>query len=177
MAENRTVAVLTANAALSSILCMILADGGRFRVRQFSSPAALQAYMRIAPVHVAVCDFDLGETSCDVLAASIRTDRAIQCRNVQIIALTRRLDRARKQAIVRTGIDEVIIKPMSPAYVLERVRARLGQNVIYVRAPTGYEGPERRRAAAEPAPGNGGGAEIIPFARDRRETPSPAPVG
>jgi two-component system, OmpR family, phosphate regulon response regulator PhoB len=173
MAENKTVAVLTENAALSSILCMILADSGRMRVRQFSSPVALQAYMRIAPVHVAVCDFDLGETSCDVLAASIRTDRAIVCRDVQIVALTRRLDRDRQRAIIRSGIDEVIIKPMSPRYVLERVLARLGQNVFYVRAPTGFTGPDRRRKNPDPSLAERAAAQIIPFVRDRRQSPAP----
>ncbi len=54
----KTVAVLVANPALSSILSMTLAGARRCGVRPFESELALTTYMRLAPVDLVVTDFD-----------------------------------------------------------------------------------------------------------------------
>ena len=114
MMPLRTVAVLIANPALSSILSMTLAASPSLRVRPFESEPVLRAYMQVAPVDVVVTDFD-SDT-----AGHLRADQPVSSR-FQIIAL------ASKPSPRPAGIDEIILKPMSPRYLVERVLARLAK--------------------------------------------------
>ena len=54
----KTVSVLIANPALSSILATTLAAAPSLRVRQFESELALRSYLRLATADVLVTDFD-----------------------------------------------------------------------------------------------------------------------
>jgi DNA-binding response OmpR family regulator len=56
----------------------------------------------------------------------LRTEIAISLK-LQIIALASELTPEVKSATRDAGIDEVILKPMSPRYLVERVLARLAQ--------------------------------------------------
>ena len=61
----------------------------------------------------------------DRLAEDLRGDRAIAARHLQVIALASALTPETKRASIHAGIDEIIMKPMSPKYLVERVLARL----------------------------------------------------
>lgn len=140
----KVVAILAANPALASLLTMVLASDRRLRVRAFESQLALTTYMRVAPVDVVVADFDSASTPADVLARELRFDGALAQRQFHIIALTRTVDGHTRQSSVAMGIDEVIVKPMSPKYLLERVQARARRRPMQVETTSGYRGPERR---------------------------------
>jgi response regulator RpfG family c-di-GMP phosphodiesterase len=123
----RTVAILVANPALSSILSMTLAGAPSLRVRPFETQLALTTYLRLAPADLVVADFDSVPSRADLLAAALRADRSIPTRDLQIIALASALTPETKRASIHAGIDEIIMKPMSPRYLVERVLARLAQ--------------------------------------------------
>lgn len=128
MAEpHKTIAVLVANPALGSILTMVLASVPSFRVRPFESELALSVYMRIAPVDLVVTDFDATSARADRVARDLRDDDAVANPAFQIIALASSVTPETKAISVEAGIDEVIVKPMSPRYLLERVQSRLRQ--------------------------------------------------
>jgi Response regulators consisting of a CheY-like receiver domain and a winged-helix DNA-binding domain len=150
---GKVVAVLAANPALSSVLTMVLRADSRLRVRPFESEAALATYMRIAPVDVLVVDLDR-EDAPGIIAA-LRADIAIVRADFQAIALTRTVTTALREKSIAAGIDEVIVKPMSPRYLLERVIARLERDRPFVLAP-GYRGPERRNRLPGTRPVNQG---------------------
>ena len=122
----KTVAVLVANPALSSILTTTLASVPSLRVRQFETEIALCAYLELAPADLIVADFDNLPSRADKLAARLLANGSIR-RKFQIIALASRLTPDIKAASNEAGIDEVILKPMSPRYLVERVLARLAQ--------------------------------------------------
>ncbi len=124
----RTVAVLVANPALSSILSMTLAGAASLRVRPFDTPIALKTYLHLAPADIVVADFDSTSARADLLAEDIRLDAAVHSRDVQIIALASELTPDAKAASIHAGIDEIIMKPMSPKYLVERVLARLAHH-------------------------------------------------
>lgn len=127
MAEPvRTIAVLVANPALSSILSMVLASVPSFRVRPFESEVALVTYMRLAPVDVVVTDFDNTAARADRVTRDLRADPSI-AHEYQVIALASTVSPETKQLCIASGIDEVIVKPMSPKYLLERVQSRLAR--------------------------------------------------
>ena len=60
-----------------------------------------------------------------------------------VIALAGTITENMKQASIASGIDEVILKPMSPKYLLERVLSRLDCAPPQIKAGR-YQGPERR---------------------------------
>ncbi len=123
----KTVAVLVANPALSSILSMTLAGASSLRVRPFDTQLALMTYLHLAPADLVVADFDSVPSRADRLAEDLRGDRAITSRELQIIALASALTAETKMASIHAGIDEIIMKPMSPRYLVERVLARLAK--------------------------------------------------
>jgi two-component system phosphate regulon response regulator PhoB len=166
----KVVAVIAANPALSSILTMVLAATSNLRVRQFESQTALATYMRLSPVDLLVCDFDCEEAPASVLARSLRFDESVVRRDFQIIALASSVTENTKQASIASGIDEVIVKPMSPKYLLERVQSRLKRVAAQV-AGGRYQGPERRgRLPVESATINAfarGSDNVVPLFREQ----------
>ena len=128
MAEPvRTIAILVANPALSSILSMVLASVPTLRVRPFETELALQTYMRLAPVDLIVTDFDSEAARADRVTRDLRADRHIEHGDFQVIALASHVTPETKTLCIAAGIDEVVVKPMSPKYLLERVQSRLAR--------------------------------------------------
>ncbi|WP_417310259.1 hypothetical protein [Devosia sp.] len=121
----RTIAILVANPALSSVLNMVLATNPNFRVRTFHSLSAMQTYMRIAAVDMVVADYDCASASADRVAIALRADPGLFASDFQLIALTSAVSPTLGSRSEAAGIDEVIVKPMSPRYLQERVEARL----------------------------------------------------
>jgi len=141
----RTIAVLVANPALSSILSMVLASVPSFRVRPFESEVALVTYMRLAPVDVVVTDFDSTAARADRVTSDLRADQSI-AHEYQVIALASSVSPETKDLCIASGIDEVIVKPMSPKYLLERVQSRLARRAASL---AGYR-PVRATPARRP---------------------------
>jgi two-component system, OmpR family, phosphate regulon response regulator PhoB len=145
-APHQTIAVLVANPALSSILTMVLAAVPSFRVRPFESEMALTIYMRLAPVDLVVTDFDAENARADLVTRDLRDDSGIENPAFQVIALASSVTPETKALCIKAGIDEVIVKPMSPKYLLERVQSRLKQRA----APKLTIRDIARRAVAKP---------------------------
>ena len=131
MAETlRTVAILAAQPALNALLGMVLAGAPNLRVRTFESELTLQVYMRIARVDLVVVDCD----DIDVEALSLlRADDGVETPGFRAIALSGELSRELKQRCDAAEVSEIVVKPMSPRYLLERVQARLRDGVATVR--------------------------------------------
>jgi DNA-binding response OmpR family regulator len=119
-------AVLAANAAMSSILTMMLRECPGLRVRQFLNAGEVLDYAKIAPVDILVCDFQLTGDAVPGLVRELRQGKRSLSRSVKVIALVREVDRSARARILDAGIDEIIVKPMSPAHIKERVMVRLG---------------------------------------------------
>ncbi|AEQ50654.1 response regulator [Pelagibacterium halotolerans] len=144
-----TIAVLSNSPALASVLGATLRRGHRWRVREFCDHRALGDYMRIAKLALLVTDYELDRVTAAEVALSIRNSDDLASRHVQIIALSRTVDSEMRRQCVQAGIDEVIVKPMSPIYLEERIAARLAKGTgAYVSAEPFYVGPERRNRIA-----------------------------
>lgn len=146
-----TIAVLSSSPALSSVLGATLRRGRRWRVREFGDSRALRDYLRIAPLALLITDYDLDRTDAAAVALAIRGDAELVSRHIHIIAMSRTVNPEMRRKCVQAGIDEVIVKPMSPLYLEERIEARLTTGTTgYVTALPGYIGPERRNRIALP---------------------------
>ena len=167
----KVVAILAANPALTSLLSAVLAATYGLRVRSFESAGALITYMRLSPVDLLVCDFDCEASPAGSLAQTLRGDASLAQRDFQIIALAGAINPDTKAASIASGIDEVIVKPMSPKYLLERVLSRVGQAAPQL-SPGAYYGPERRSRLPPARPAGphvsyaGRGDNVIPLFRD-----------
>lgn len=146
MPDVPTIAVLSSNEPFAGILAATLRSGRRgWRVREFHDPAAVMSYMRLAPVMLLVGDYQLGANTLADVASGIRCYSRLVSQDTQIVALASTVDETTRLRCVQAGIDEVIAKPMSPAYLEERILARLARGVSdYVEALPHYVGPERR---------------------------------
>ncbi len=132
----RTVALICGNPALASILSAALAADRTLRVRSFETVIALAFYARIAPVELIVADLDDGSfdpellETCDLAAGT------------PVIGIA-------SQVAATEAVDELIAKPMSPRYLLERVLSRLAS----------------RPAPLPPLPRRGLSANVVPLFR------------
>jgi two-component system phosphate regulon response regulator PhoB len=169
----RVVAIIAANPALTALLGMVVAGDPHLRVRQFDSESELLAYMRIAPIDLLVVDFDREGRPAHELVEGIRLDGRLVSQDVPVIALTRQVTHEMRHQTVSAGIDEVIIKPMSPRHLLERIQARLRPRTI-VGTAGGYRGPERRNRLAFPPPHQTRRAtdNVIPLFPHRMQRPT-----
>ena len=169
---GKTIAILAANQALSALLTMVLAGDSRLRVRPFNSEAELFAYMRIAPVDMLVVDFDREGRPAYEMVEAIRLDPSFVSRDLPVIALTRSITPPMRQQAISAGIDEVVVKPMSPRHLLQRVQARLLNRSVVGALGFGYRGPERRNRiplrTPEPHPARRFTDNVVPLFPDRR---------
>ncbi|UJQ95769.1 hypothetical protein [Mariluticola halotolerans] len=141
--DPKVVAILAANAAFSSILHMVLSEHRELRVRVFESEEMLSLYMHIAPVDLLVCDHDDADESVTSVVPRLRAKAALVRPEFQVIALTRKVSPTLKASCVAAGIDEVILKPMSPKYLEDRVLSRLREGPRHI-VTNAYAGPDRR---------------------------------
>lgn len=167
----KTIAVLVANPALSSILTMVLASVPRFRVRPFESELALNVYMRLAHVDLVVTDFDAENARADLVTRDLRDDSGIENPDFQVIALASSVTPETKSLCIEAGIDEVIVKPMSPRYLLERVRSRLRQRAKQQQTQSIHQTLRRLASHAVPAPDFPAGSNVIPLFSPGRPLP------
>ncbi|WP_052726248.1 response regulator [Devosia epidermidihirudinis] len=147
----KVVAIIAANPALSSLLTMVVAGDSHLKVRQFESELELIAYMRLAPVHMLVCDFDREGRPAYEMVEGIRLNNHLISQDVPVIALTRTITPPMRHQAISAGIDEVIVKPMSPRHLLQRIQTRLKTRSV-VGALGGYRGPDRRDRITMPKP-------------------------
>lgn len=178
---GKTIAILAANPALGALLGMVLAGDSRLRVRPFDSEAELFAYMRIAPLDLLVVDFDREGRPAYEMVEAIRLDPSFVSRDLPVIALTRGITPPMRQQAISAGIDEVVVKPMSPRHLLQRVQARLLNRSIVGAMGFGYRGPERRNRVptrkSEPHPARRYTDNVVPLFPDRRtKRPDLAPL-
>jgi DNA-binding NarL/FixJ family response regulator len=166
---HKTIAVLVANPALGSILTAVLASVPSFRVRPFESELALNVYMRIAPVDLVVTDFDAENARADLVTRDLRDDDAIENPNFQVIALASAVTPETRGICRAAGIDEVVVKPMSPRYLLERVQSRMRQRVAVHQSI--HQTLRRLTPKPAAAPEFRSGANVIPLWTQDRPLP------
>jgi len=178
--RGKTVAILAANPALSALLTMVLAGDSRLRVRPFDTESELFAYMRIAPLDMLVVDFDREGRPAYEMVEAIRLDPSCMSRDLPVIALTRAITPPMRQQAISAGIDEVVVKPMSPRHLLQRVQARLLNRSVVGALGFGYRGPERRNRAParspETHPSRRYSDNVIPLFPDKRAQTEVSPL-
>ncbi|MCS6761834.1 MAG: response regulator [Candidatus Devosia symbiotica] len=147
----KVVAITAASPTLSSLLAMVVAGDARLKVRAFAGGPELIAYMRLAPLDLLVCDFDSDDRQAYEMIESIRLNGDLLSQDVPVIALARNITPPMRTQAISAGIDKVVIKPMSPRHLLQRIQIRLRTRSA-VGTLGDYRGPERRNRIFAPIP-------------------------
>jgi len=121
--EKKYIAIITDSPALGSIIAMMLESEEQLHIQQFDTASTLRAHMRIVPLDLIVMDYHLERITAAQLVLDLRRD--LPQRQFETLVLTSRVSAEIKLACKFARINEVIIKPMSPVFLKERVLSRL----------------------------------------------------
>jgi len=102
---------------------MMLEGDEQLHIEQFTEVSMLMAHMRIAPLDMIVMDYHLERITAAQLVLDLRRNPGQ--RKFQTLVMTSIVSAEIKLACKFARIDEVIIKPMSPVFLKERVLSRL----------------------------------------------------
>lgn len=143
--SDRTIVLIDENPKFLRLVRRMLRDLGLLFVYEFTDPR--DAFLFATKVHVDVFIMDLVMKPVDglQLAERIRHADVVVNRVVPIILATAFAGRKQILSAIAHGIDEVLVKPFSTRQLQERLLAVLDKPRVYIKTPSGYFGPDRRR--------------------------------
>lgn len=143
---NKSAVVLDDNPQMRAILRSVLNTMGMRTVAEFSEPFAVLQHLQAQPADVAVLDLVLNsEIDGFELAKQIRYDPQILNPTMPIITVTGYANIAVIEQAINHGVDELVMKPFSARDLMARVEKVIKRPRSYIRTPSGYFGPDRRR--------------------------------
>ena len=119
-----------------------------FRVQTvFECRDAVSAFeiLRQNLVDIAIVDLKLGEIDGLEFTSMVRSASDSQNPRMPIIMVTAFSERSNVDAAISAGVDEFLLKPVSPQSLYKRIIATIDRPRPYLRAKS-YFGPDRRRA-------------------------------
>ena len=120
MADRWTALVIDDAHPTAAALVRELEDAGA-RVLTARTAAEGIACLMDGPVDVAIVDLEVAGDSCRVVLEHLRSDEA----QTPVLVLSRQDDASARVTSFRGGCDDYLIKPVSPAEVVARVKRRL----------------------------------------------------
>lgn len=112
----------------------------------WEAPDAADAFSLLGthPVDLAFVDYQMDGLSGAEFTKLVRVSPDSPNRFLPVIMVTSYSDRTRIETAIASGVDEFLVKPISAAELLKRIRAVSDQRRPFVRTPT-FFGPDRRR--------------------------------
>jgi CheY-like chemotaxis protein len=143
--RDRTILVIDGNARFLQVVRPMLREFGFGRILEFTDPS--KAFLALTRQHVDVILSGLVVSPIDgfKFAEMVRHANPVVNRVVPIILM---IDHARRETVekaIQYGIDEVLVKPFSVAQLFKRLERVLDRARVYIKTPSGYFGPDRRR--------------------------------
>jgi two-component system, chemotaxis family, chemotaxis protein CheY len=106
--------------------------------------ASAMNYMRQHNVDIVITDLALPSTTGVEFVHQLRWDSKSPAPFVPVLMVTGYSDRVRVEAARDAGINEFLVKPVTPRALFDRLVALIDSPRAFVRSPT-YMGPDRRR--------------------------------
>lgn len=104
-----------------------------------------QLWLRANTVDVVLVDSEMTKASGLRLASRLRCDAAQPNRCVPLILMSAKGDAALMRQAMKAGFDSVVPKPMRRTHLRGELKRVLERPRVYIRLPSGYCGPDRRR--------------------------------
>lgn len=106
--------------------------------------ATALTYMRLHNVDIVITDLALPNTNGVEFVHQLRWNAQSPAPFVPVLMVTGYSDRMRVEAARDAGINEFLVKPVTPRALFDRLVALIDAPRAFVRSPT-YMGPDRRR--------------------------------
>lgn len=145
---NKSAIVLDDNPQMRGILRSVLNSMGLRSVSEYSDPIAAHNHLEGNHVDVAVVDLVLNSSINGMeLALAIRHNPLIVNPMMPVIMVTGYASASVIKQAINFGVDELVTKPFSARDLMARVEKTFKRPRTYIRTPSGYFGPDRRRRA------------------------------
>ncbi|WP_304164087.1 PleD family two-component system response regulator [Phenylobacterium aquaticum] len=115
------------------------------RFTEATTLAEAKKILKATPPDLMLLDYMMGTEEGVTLARWLRNDPASPAPQLPIIMLTGHADRARVMAARDAGINEICVKPFTPADLIKRILTTFESPRPFVNSGSGYFGPDRRR--------------------------------
>ena len=143
---GKSAVVLDDNPQMRAIMRSILSTCGLRSIAEFSDPRPLQNHLLGHHVDVAILDLVLsGDMDGLALADAIRHDSKVVNPTMPIIMVTGYASISIIDHAINYGVDELVAKPLRARDLIARVEKVILRPRTYIRTPSGYFGPDRRR--------------------------------
>lgn len=130
--------------SMRAIIATVLRSYGARRLFECDNgPAALNE-LAANPLDFLIIDYAMPGMDGVEVARHLRRTRESASNMAPIILMTAHTDRRRIEAARDAGVNEILMKPVSPKALVERIAFIIEHPRRYIRAPD-YIGPDRRR--------------------------------
>ncbi|WP_165644789.1 response regulator, partial [Oharaeibacter diazotrophicus] len=143
--SDRSIVVVDDNRKFLAIVGAMLREFGFQWIHEFEDPREAFLFCTRAHVDCIVTDLVMRPVDGFQFADKVRHADVVVNRVVPIILATGAGERKLILSAISHGIDEVLVKPFSAVQLRERLVAVFERPRVYIKTPTGYFGPDRRR--------------------------------
>lgn len=141
----KQIVLIDDNRTFTVLLRSVLWEFGFRAIVDFDNPDEAIEYMKTSFVDVCFLDLMMPGTNGFKVADLARHSPDLRNRMMPIIMITGHADRTNIQRAINHGIDEVLVKPIRPKHVYQRLMGVLDTPRVYIKTRSGYFGPDRRR--------------------------------
>ena len=138
------ICVLDDNRNFQNLMRTLLRSMGFRRVDVFADPIAARAFVVETPCDLAFIDLVMPGISGIEWVRTVRRSAMLANPTMPIALVTGHADRRVLDAAVNAGVDDLLVKPLSPATLHRHTMRLLHHPVPYVRGVNGYFGPNLR---------------------------------
>ncbi|MDK9697508.1 MAG: response regulator [Siculibacillus sp.] len=146
------VCVVDDNRNFQNLFRTLLRGLGVRRVDLFGDPDEATAFVTATPVDITFIDLVMPRQNGIEWIARTRRAERLANPTMPIALVSGHVDRRVLEAAVRAGVDDILVKPLSPATLFDHIRRLLRHPIPYVRGADGYFGPDTRLLTAKPKP-------------------------
>ncbi|WP_321341877.1 response regulator [Breoghania sp.] len=147
----RSVLIVAPANSFTQLLEQMLPGIGTTASTTIDDVEAAHHWLRKNSVDAILVDAALAKAGAATFAREVRADITLENRCTPLVLLSGSGAPALMQQALKAGFDTVLPKPL-PRQHLKEEFGRLSRNTrVYIRAPSGYCGPDRRRRTTSPA--------------------------
>lgn len=146
------ICVIDDNRNFQNIFRALLRGMGFRRVDVFSDPVEARTFVTDTPIDITFIDLVMPRESGVDWVRTVRRSSLLANPTMPIALVSGHVDRKVLEAAIHAGVDDVLVKPLSPATLHRHTLRLLHHPIPYVRGPNGYFGPNLRGAAGKARP-------------------------
>lgn len=138
------ICVVDDNRNFQNLFRTLLRGMGFRRVDVFGDPILARNFVGETPIDLAFVDLVMPRQSGIDWVRAVRRTTLLANPTMPITLVSGHVDRRVLEAAVDAGVDDVLVKPLSPATLFRHAMRLLHHPIPYVRGPHGYFGPNLR---------------------------------